>query len=39
MIDVLGGLLDGLKEMHRESEAVIRQTFQARRGRADLCSE
>ena len=37
VIDVLRGLLDKLKEMHRESEVVICQTVQAGRGRAYLC--
>jgi hypothetical protein len=37
MIDVLGGLLDELEEMHRESEAVICHTVQVGRGHVDLC--
>ena len=36
MIDVPGGLLDGLKEMHRKSEAVVRQAVQVADGRTNL---
>ena len=39
MIDVLGRLLNGLKEMHHESEAVICHTVQAKRGHVGLCLE
>ena len=37
MIDVLGGLLDELEKMHRETEAVVCHTIQAGRRRANLC--
>ena len=37
MIDVPGGLLDELEEMHCESETVICQTFQVGHGHANLC--
>ena len=37
MIDVPGGLLDELEEMHCESETVICQTFQVGHGCVILC--
>ena len=39
MVGVLGRLLDELEEMHCESEAVVCQTVQVRRGHVDLCWE
>ena len=37
MVDVSGRLLNELEEVHRESEAVVRQIAQARGGCAGLC--
>ena len=39
MIYVCGRLLDGVKEMHRESEAVFGQTVQAGGRHVDLFSK
>ena len=39
MVYVCGRLLNEVKEMHRESEAVFRQALQLEGGNANLCFE